>query len=307
MTDPARPDLSVVVTVVDGGAALARCLSALAAQPGAPALEVLVPCDDTAASSATIARGFPGVRVLDMGAVLTEHPCATAAGQHELFDRRRAAGLAAASGALVAIVEDRGVPEPDWAAAMADLHRRLPHAVIGGAVAPGKSGAWLRAAFLCDYARYAPPFAEGPRDFVTDVNVCYKRRALEATRALWQQRYHETTVHWALRRAGETLHLSPAPVVRQVRDDRGTGALLAERFAWGRLFAVTRARESTPAQRLVRTATSPLLPFVMWWRILRGAAGRGESGGVLLLTPILFVLLAGWAAGEAAGYLTARA
>jgi hypothetical protein len=307
-TPEPTPTLSVVVTVVDGGAALERCLTALASQEGAPSLEVLVPCDATASAAAALALGHPGVRVLDLGVVPTRHTPGSPAGQHELYDRRRAAGLARARGELIAIVEDRGVPHPAWARTFARLHAGLPNAVIGGAVASGRPALLNRAVFLCDFGRYEPPFEAQARDYVTDVNVCYKRAALDRTRDLWLDRYHETTVHWALRRAGETLWLSPEPVVRQMRDDLALGTLIGERFAWGRLFAATRARESSLPARLARAAASPLLPLVMWWRIVRrSGSGRGGGGSVVVATPAILLLLAAWAAGEMAGYLTARA
>ena len=100
--------LSVIVTVVDGGATLERCLAALAAQQGAPDLEVLVPHDDTLGDLAPLAAKFPGVRFLPLGHLATQHPAAGPGGQHELFDRRRSAGLGAATGELIAILEDRG-------------------------------------------------------------------------------------------------------------------------------------------------------------------------------------------------------
>jgi hypothetical protein len=295
-----------VVTVVDGGAALERTLSALARQSGGPPLEIIVPCDATLASAAAAARRFPGVQVIDIGEIATGRPADDPGGQHELFDRRRAAGLAAATGDLVAIIEDRGVPDPDWARAFAELHARLPHAVIGGAVALGVDAPLNRAVFLCDFGRYAPPFDPGPRDYVTDVNVCYKRAALERTRELWRERYHETTVHWALQRDGEALWLAAEPVVRQVRDDLSLRPMLRERYAWGRLFAVTRARESSLAARLARAAMSPLLPVVMWLRIIRGVMRRREFWRSMRAEPAALLLLSAWAAGEAAGYLTAR-
>jgi len=54
--------LSVIVTVVDGGTALERCLSALDAQEGAPELEVLVPWDDSVPGVAAIAARHPSCR-----------------------------------------------------------------------------------------------------------------------------------------------------------------------------------------------------------------------------------------------------
>ena len=298
--------LSVVVTIVDGGAALERCLEALRSQADPPD-EVIVPWDDTVTGIGELTPLFPGVRFLALGAVATHRPAAGYAGQHELFDRRRAAGLAAATGELVAIVEDRGVPAPEWAATMRRLHRELPHQVIGGSVGLGRNGAWHWAVYLCDYGRYHPDAPAGAREYVTDINVCYKRAALDATRALWAERYHETTVQWALRREGATLWFDPSARVDQVRDDLSLGRLVGERVAWGRLFAATRARESTLPGRLLHAAASPLLPAVLLLRLARTQwAFPRTRGRMLAALPRAAVLLAAWSTGELMGYLTAR-
>ncbi|MFQ5698654.1 MAG: hypothetical protein ACE5IL_10265 [Myxococcota bacterium] len=303
--------LSVIVTVVDGGAALARCLRGLEAQRGVPALEVIVPWDRSVAGIEALERSFPGARFLALGSPPTRRPVSSAAGQHELFDLRRAAGLAAASGDLIAIVEDRGVPRPDWARQMIDLHaepRTPPLAAVGGAVANGRRGALAWAVYLCDYDRYQPPFAAGPSPWLSDTNVCYTRRALEATRPLWRERYHETTVHWALARAGETLWLSPAPVCDQLRDDLQLVDLLRERFAWGRLYGVTRASEASRLERVGLALMTPLLPGLLWLRKLRAQrAGRPTLARFVRLAPLVGLLLAAWTAGELAAYLGARA
>lgn len=302
------PLLSVVVTIVDGGATLVRCLDALTRQQGAPQLEVIVPWDESVPGMEGLERRFPGLVFLPLGALRTQRPLRSPAGQHELYDRRRSAGLARARGDLVAILEDRGVPRPEWARQMAALHARLPHGVIGGAIENARDRLLNWAVYYCDFGRYQLPFEGGPRDFVSDVNICYKRQALEATRELWAARYHETTVHWALRRRGETLYLSPEVAVDQMRDGLRLGALLGERFGWGRLFAYTRARETTPGRRLLLAGLSPALPPVLWIRHLRGRLSRGGGTARFLRAgPATFLLLVAWSAGELVGYLTGRA
>lgn len=298
--------LSVVVTIVDGGPALQRCLAALTTQAGAPPFEVVVPHDRSVAGIPVLAAQFPGCRFLDLGDVATERPAGSAAGQHELFDRRRAAGLAAAGGDIVAIVEDRAPPRSDWAASLLAEHTRHPHAVIGGAVANGRDVALHRAVFLSDYGRYEPPFEAGPRDWVTDVNVSYKRPSLEAVRAVWADAYHETSVHWALQRAGATLWLTPAFVVESRRDELTMGGLLGERFAWGRLFAATRARESGLGRRLVRAAAAPVLPLVLLLRIARREIARRRGAKLPAIVPALILLLTAWSLGEATGEITGK-
>ena len=299
--------LSVVVTIVDGGETLERCLAALAAQQPSASFEVIVPWDDTVASIPAMAARYPAFRFLSLGALTTSRPSASAAGQHELFDRRRSAGLAAAGGQIVAILEDRGVPRPDWARTLVSVHERLPHAVIGGAIENARETVLHWAVYFCDFGRYQRPFEEGPRAYVSDVNIGYKRRALESTADLWKTRYHETTVHWALQQAGETLYLTPDFVVDQCRGPLRFGSLLAERFAWGRLFAYTRARESGMARRMTLAVLAPALPALLLARHGRmQLAKRIRFGAFLRAAPAVLALLTAWCAGEAIGYLTAR-
>ncbi len=299
--------LSVVVTIVDAGPALVRCLTALAAQRDPPDLEVLVPWDDTVPGIPALRDQFAAFRFLGLGRVPTARPAHGPAGQHELFDRRRAAGLAAATGDVIAILEDRGVPTLDWARTMVALHGRLPHAAIGGAIENGHEGLLQWAVYFCDFNRYQRPFAAGVRPYISDVNIGYKRGALEATADLWRTRYHETTVHWALQRAGETLYLTPDLAVAQCRDALRLLPLIKERFAWGRLFAYTRARESGLPARVTLAPLAPLLPGLLLVRHARLQINkRVRLGRFLRAAPVVLMLLVAWSFGEAVGYITGK-
>jgi hypothetical protein len=308
--DPVAPDpsrsasMSVIVTIVDGGDTLASCLHGLASQQSAPPFEVIIPWDDSLSGIPELKRQFPAYQFLAMGSVITARPAKTHAGQHELFDRRRAAGLAAAAGSIIAILEDRGVPRPDWARQLFSLHQRLPHGVIGGAIEIDGAPLLNWAVYLCDFGRFGLPFAAGPREWVSDINIAYKRTTLDGVRDLWRDRYHETTVNWALRRKGETLYLAPEAVVDQHRGSLRLGDVLAERFAWGRLFAATRARESSALRRFVLTVLAPALPVLLFARHARLQLPR-RPGLFIRASPLLLLLLIASSAGEAAGYATA--
>jgi len=298
--------LSIVMTIVDGVVATRGCLKALASQEGAPPLEIVVPYDDSVRGMDALVAEFPDVRFVSMGRVETLRPASRPSGQHELFDRRRAAGLAAVTGDLVGILEDRGVPRPDWARRAVELHA-LPHAVIGGAVENGRDRLLNWAVYLCDFGRYQPPLTPGPRAYLTDVNICYKRGALEKTRHLWRDRYHETTVHWELLRSGETLFLAPELVVEQRRDHLRLFALLRERLDWGRLFAYTRAKELSRGRLLLLAALCPLLPFALFGRLAAlQLRKRVALGAFLRAAPAVWLLMATWSAGEMLGYVTAK-
>ena len=307
MSEPARPQLSVVVTIVDGADALRQCLGALAGQEDPPSVEVLIPYDDSVADMDQVVAAFPTMRFLPMGGIATERAIDRPAGQHELYDRRRSVGLSAAEGDLICILEDRGIPEPGWARKVLDLHERLPHAVIGGAVECGVDAGLNWAVYFCDYGRYQLPFVAGPRRYVTDVNISYKRAALERTRELWADRYHETTVHWELERSGETLYLTPDLVVSQHRSDLSIRGILRERVEWGRLFAYTRVRDGGAARRLGFAVSSPILPVLLLLRHTRmQLEKRVRFGRFVRVSPLVALFLAAWSFGELLGYVSGK-
>jgi hypothetical protein len=306
MDIPSRAELSIIVTIVDGGRALVRCLDALVAQVDAPRIEVIVPFDTTIAEPAALADRYPDFRFLDIGQLL-DHPPANAFDAHELFDRRRTAGLKAATAPLLAMIEDRGWPRPDWARAILDAHRTYGDGVVGGAVecVAGTSRGW--AVFFLDFGRYQAPFDDEQPEYVTDTNVSYRREALEAVRPLWEFRYQEAVVNWALRDKGISLRLTAAPVTVQQRDPLPLGEMALERFHWGRVFGEVRARGKPFSARLKWIASIPLLPPVLYVRHLRRQMRlRRHVGTYLAATPMLLFLLTFWAIGELRGYLEAE-
>jgi hypothetical protein len=295
---PTDPALTVVVTVVSGGESARKTIARLTAE-GRDWLEVLVPLEAGHPDRGALAAEHPKARFPDV-----DLPAGAATPEHERYDRRRSAGLRESRGAVVAIVEDHGTPAPDWPERVRAAHARLPHAAIGGVVANGVARAFQDSAWLCDFGRYAPPQAEGPRATLTDVNVSYKREPLLAVRASWEPRFHEPVVHGALRARSDTLWLDPSLVVAQERPPLGFGAALAERFSWGRLFGALRASSIGPPLRLLYAIASLFIAPVLWWRIARQSRGRIPAGRLLRATPWLVVMLVSWCFGESLGTLS---
>jgi hypothetical protein len=310
LRDRQTPDtgvlLTVVVTIVEGREAVRRVLRALTTQETPPALEILVPYDQSVAEVATLDAEFPSVRFLALGAVSTELPVSSAGGEHELFDRRRAAGLQVARGDLIAIIEDRGAPVADWARTVVALHAEMAHAVIGGAIDPLPTTLLQWAIHVCDFTRYTSPFDAGPRDWVSDVNVSYKRSALQETASLWRERYQEPVVHWALQQAGHTLYLTPAMRVAHQRAPVPLGQLIGERFHWGRLFGAIRGRRMDSPRRLALALATPLIPLVVLVRHGRAQAAKGQGLRFLRASPAVLMLLIVWTVGEITGVVTRR-
>lgn len=305
-TAPMAPVLSVIVTIVTGGDTLRRFLQVLTRQDDAPTLEILVPYDASIPETAEIGREFPECILLDIGSLVTERPIGTAAGQHEVYDRRRAAGLARASGTLIGILEDRAPPRADWARQVVRLHDRLPWGVIGGAIecAPGDLLNW--AIYTCDFSRYGLPFESGPRRWVSDVNVSYKRRMIDETREIWRERYVEALVHWALLERGETLYLSSDMVVEYRGTHTSLLGALRQRFHWGRLFGHVRAMRLRPVMRVGYALLGPAIVPMLLLRHGRTQTRLGHFPRFLRAAPTIAVLLAAWMSGEVWGYVTNR-
>lgn len=301
-----KPSLSVIVTIVGGMTFLQKCLSRLVPQTEGRSIEVIVPYDSTANGIAQLKSVFPSVVFVDMGTVKTDARPGTQQAAHEMFDRRTAAGLNVARGEILALLQDYGAPDPNWCDQIVEAHR-LPYGIIGGAVEHGGKGLLNWAVYFLDFGRFQLPLHEGPSEYLTDVNVSYKRAALESVRDLWADRYKEVTVNWALARQGKVLWQRPQIVVRQDRGTLSFRPLVAERFSWGRLFGCIRTREISPLARFLYITFSPGIPLVLLARIGRKVFGaRRNLGRFIVSLPQLAALTVFWCLGEFVGYLTGR-
>lgn len=293
---PDVPELSVVVVSLTGRPRyLRRCLEALQGQVLETAPEIIVPADGRLGDLAGLRADFDDVRFL---------PVEGESG----FPRMRAAGFRAARGRVVALTEDHCLPTVDWCSRTLEAHRGGEQ-VVGGAVekVPPSGAAddttlnW--AVYLCDFSRYANPLPEGPSAYLTDCNVSYDREVLEEIRELWEQEFHETTVHWELTRRGYRLHLSPDVVVGQQRS-LSPGEALRERRRFGALFASTRVEDTPRWQHFLYAAGCAVLPLVLTLRVARNAWSRPKLRRAFLRSvPLVGLLTLVWTLGEFTTYL----
>lgn len=296
--------LTVLITVVSGKKSLRECLKALMPQVNFAEAEILVPYDKWSSEVGELAPEFPDVRfhlVEELGLAASAD---ISAHQHRLYDRRRAVGLQIARGRIIAMTEDHAQPAEDWCKQILLVHNEQPYAVIGGAIENRLDSTLNWAWYYCDFGRYGLPFLNREVDYVSDVNVSYKREPLMKIQKVWQDVYHETTVHWALQESGEVLFLDGRLVVYQHRPPMGLAGTFLERVAWGRVFAETRVNAMSFFQRLVFAAGTPVLPLLLLVRLIKNMRRQGKSlGHIVKVSPLAYVLLSGWATGELIGYL----
>jgi hypothetical protein len=278
---------------------LRRCLQGLREQHEAPALEIVVPHLPGVRGLDDLAREFPEVRFLEV-ADLPPLPRGPYRNHH---DDLRSRGIRVTTGPLIALLEDHEVPDRHWAARLVAAHAGTSHAGVGGAVENVIDRPLSRAVWLCDFARYLNPLPAGPSPVASDVNVAYKRRALEDVSESWTRRFNERTVHEALIARGHTLALSPEVIVYQRRAGLRAADAVVERFAWGRSYAATRAATWSRARCLLYAAGTAVLPAVLVARIVAAVAARRRVTPALLAAlPWTAVLAAAWSLGECAGY-----
>ena len=298
--------LSVVVTVVVGREFLRRCLTRLASQIEGKPIEIIVPYDSTAENIQQLKKDFPQVLFLNIGVIKTNARPGTQAAAHEIYDCRTAKGLKTARGKVLALLQDSGIPDPDWCEQVLQAHR-LPHGVIGGAVEHEGMGALNWAVYFLDFGLYQLPLFEGPSGNLTDANVSYKREVLESVNGLWAERYKEVTVNRTLAKKGVVQWLRPQIVVRQDCGELLFSQIAIERFCWGRLFGSLRAQEIRFVLRLFYAILSPAIPLLLIGRTARKVFAARRNRAKFLQSLPQFVAIALFrSAGELVGCLTAR-
>jgi hypothetical protein len=313
MAETDCPALSVIVAIVSDTTGrpdtrhLEPCLAALMRQKGAPAMEIIVPHLPGMAGIAALGEEHQNVHFVEAEDLRTY---TGGSGSREHHDELRARGLALARGSIVALIEDHGIPAPDWSASIhaslleASLGPRF--AAVGGAIENGVDRPLNWAVYFCDFIRYQNPVQAGDSAFASDANIAYRRAALESIRAVWQDAFHEPSVNEALRSRGEMVALAPDMVLYQHRQGLRFGSALRERFVWGRSYAALRGRLA-PQRRALWALFSPALPALLLARMTAMAwKKRRTLTPFLKALPLTSMLLVSWALGELAGYVTGR-
>jgi hypothetical protein len=305
-----KPVFSVVVAIVSDTTSradashLGPCLEALLRQTGAPAMEIVVPHHPFVQGIDQVRDRYPGVKFVKAGDLrtYTGRP-----GSREHHDELRARGLAATSGSIVALIEDHGVPAPDWAARFVEAHGGS-YAALGGAIENGIDRPLNWAVYFCDFLRYQSPLPESETTTVSDANVAYKHSALDSVRPVWQEIFHEASVNGALEKQGQKLAFAPRAVLYQHRQGLRLGAALRERFVWGRSYGATRARLAGSAKRLFWCVFVPALPVLMMARMTVAAwKKRRTMAPFCKALPFTAALAVSWSCGELVGYFSGRA
>ncbi len=285
--------LSVVIAAHNAAGVIGECLLALEQQSGSPSFEVIVADSSSDATPVITRERFPWVRLLHFDEPLT-------------VPELRGQGVAAARGAVIAILDPFSVTAPDWASNVLNAHARHDHSVIGGSIDLYQSGSASYASwslYLHEYGLFMSPTVRGSTWILPGTNLSYKRTALFDGGTPRYPVFWKTRVNWAIQSGGAPLWIEPDIRV-ETNKPIPFAEFLRTRYHHGRCFAGTRAATESVMHRATRTASAPVVPLLLLWRLTIGIWPKGRRRWRFASTlPAQFALFTVWAWGEACGYL----
>ena len=215
----------------------------------------------------------------------------------------RAAGVRAASAPIVFIGETHAYPEPGWAEALLTAFNSPWAAVVPaiGNANPKRAASW--ASYLFDYGTWGPNRHSGEIADPLIYNTAYRREVLlslgdSLSAALDPS--EESLWPFLMSRGHRAAFASDARILHL---NVGTfRTLIREKFCVGVVLGTHRSARWSLLHRLLYFVASPLIPIVLFGRVLRGS--RHWPSDRLPTSAILGVLIAAIAktAGEIIGY-----
>jgi glycosyltransferase involved in cell wall biosynthesis len=298
------PRVSVVVCSRDGAATIGDCLEGVAALDYAD-YETIVVDDGSTDATAQIAARFPRVRVIRT--------------PNRGLSSARNTGLEAATGEIVAYLDDDARPDRHWLRYLAASLRDGDHVGVGGPnIQPPVKGLMARAIADGPGGPIHVLLSDTVAEHIPGCNMAFRRAALDAI-GRFDARFRiagdDVDICWRLQERGWTLGFSPAAVVEHRarttlraywRQQRGYGraeALLERKWperynGGGHLTWAGRVYGNAAAGHRHRR-----------WRVYYGTQGAGlfqhahdRAPGLLAVLPLmpewylLLALLTGFAA-----------
>lgn len=195
------PRISVVVCSYNGERTIRECLEGLA-QLDYPDFEVIIVDDGSTDATPSVARqcGYA--------------PITTA---HRGLSQARNVGIEAATGEIVAFLDDDAHPDPHWLTYLAITFLRTSHVGVGGPnIAPARDGVVAECVANAPGGPVHILLSDQEAEHVPGCNMAFRKADLQAIGGFdpqFRTAGDDVDVCWRLRQAGGTLGFSPAAVV----------------------------------------------------------------------------------------------
>ena len=275
--------VSIVVPVRRAEATIQATLADLLGQDCCEPFEVVAvvsPNDPAVAALALIKN--PHLRV-----IIASTPCGV--------PQLRRDGVRSCHAPFVAITEDHCRLPAGWIRGLMAAMEAHGADIGGGPVGNGRRSVTGWAQYFTRYSAFMPPVAEGFTGSLPGNNACYRREILTTHSELLREGFWEAEFNHAVALAGCKMWMAPTLEISQ-RQQRGPLEFIPLRFRHGRCYGARRAEKNW--------LVAPLIPLILFLRGARAVFGkRRDRIRYLSVSPLVFVYLLSWAAGEITGYL----
>ena len=268
--DEQWPRISVILCSHNGERTIRECLEGLL-KLDYPDYEVIVVDDGSTDETPEIAAQYP------FRLISTENCGLSSA---------RNTGLEAATGEIVAYIDDDAYPDPDWLKYLARTFMTTNHAGVGGPnIPPAGSGV------IADSVAAAPGgpihvlLSDREAEHIVGCNMAFRKSSLEAIGGFdvrFRTAGDDVDVCWRLQQAGETLGFNPAAVVWHYRRN-SIRAFWKQQRGYGRAEALLEMKwpEKYNAAGHFHWAGRIYSPGSSRSRTRRGRVFHGVWGGAL--------------------------
>jgi GT2 family glycosyltransferase len=220
------PRFSVIVCTYNGSATLRECLEGILTLHY-PDYEVIVVSDGSTDGSAEIAASFAGVRVIETP------QCGLAAARNT--------GMHAATGEILAYIDDDAIPDPDWLSHLAATFASGPFAAAGGPnVLPPGAGAVAQCVANAPGGPTHVLISDREAEHIPGCNMAIRKAELAAIEGFdpqFRAAGDDVDVCWRLLDSGKRIAFSPGAVVWHHRR-RSVRAYLRQQRGYGRAEAL---------------------------------------------------------------------
>ncbi len=282
--------ISVVIASKVGAPFIDDCIESLANQENAPPHEIIMVDCHGEETRKRIASRFPSVHLI------AQDP------PRSVPDLRRT-GVQAATGEIIAILEEHCLAAGDWMATIAAAHAG-PCVAVGGTVLDcnySRLRDWIT--YFTEYNAYMPPVPSGQVSSLPGNNIAFKRESLQKHLAELTQGYWEAYLYAKLYEEKAILLSEPKMAVVH-RGPFDYGYYLHQRYLFSRAFAGARRVVLPLSRRIIYAIASPVLPALLLGRMAaRVWKKKCHVAKFVECIPLLVPVTVVYILGELAGYL----
>jgi glycosyltransferase involved in cell wall biosynthesis len=283
--------VSVVIASLVGPPFIDECLESIEQQVKDHAAEAIVVACGSAEYASRLQSKFPWVRIIRR------------ADRETIPDLRRR-GVEAASGCIIAIIEEHCLAAPDWLERAIAAHTSGDYGVVGGPVVDHsyeRLRDWV--VYFCEYNNYLPPWKAGELHDLGSANIAYSRALLVKYKDLLSGGYWEAGLHPQLAADGVGFKPVPGMVVHH-RGPFNYGYYLRQRFWFSRAFAGARGPHPPASKKIIYCLATPLVPFLLMARMAQRVFRKQcHVAKFVQASPLMIPVLVVYVAGEFVGYL----